>query len=235
MRLYHNDNRISTAVKVKSGSILQVYPVKRQFTTEVEWQQHWEENLKPKFILRFGKAKEAASAPAPAPVAAPAPAPVAAPAPAPAAAPAKPKAPKKASLKDWFVTKSNGFHVNLPAGTYYIGDLCYVLGDDVYDNIFGGTGYSPGIYSEKATRRVFLVGHTAYGDGRYPGSDGNSFAVDAGIIGICSKSLMAKNDGGGHMYTFNYPVRCSIREGRFTFSDGETRILVDTTGDDDAY
>ncbi len=223
MRLYINDNRISTAVKVKSGGLLQVYPVKKQFANEVDWQKHWAELTKPKIILRFGDGTERAVAPAPAP------APVV---PKPTtSAPVQPKA----KLSDWTFIKSNKINTTLPAGEYYIGDLCYVLGDNVYDNIFGGTGYEMGIYTEKATGRTFLVGSTAYGDGEYPGSDGKKFAVDAGIIGICPKSLMAKDDGGGHMYTFREPVRCEFRGGRFFFESGYKHLVVDTSGDDDAY
>jgi hypothetical protein len=216
MRLFINDNRISTAVKVKSGGLLQVYPVKKQFANEVDWQQHWAELTKPKIILRFGDGTERAVAPAP--------------------VVPKPKAVEpKAKLSDWTFTKSNNIRTTLPPGEYYIGDLCYVLGDNVYDNIFGGTGYEMGIYTEKSTGRTFLVGSTAYGDGEYPGSDGNKFAVDAGIIGICPKSLMAKDDGGGHMYTFTQPVNCRFSGGRFFFDSGYKHLVVDTSGDDDAY
>jgi len=93
-----------------------------------------------------------------------------------------------------------------------------------------------GIYSEKSTGRTFLVNSTAWGDGEYPGSDGKKFAVDAGIIGICPESLMAKDDGGGHMYTFKTPVDCDFRGGRFRFFwDSGSFLVIDTTGDDDAY
>jgi hypothetical protein len=245
MRLFVNDNRVSTAVKVRSGSILQVYPTKRQFASDVEWKQFWEQELKPKIILRFSEEKTltaaSASAPAPALTAADTdPAAiralyVEAAARAAAGAPPRAKA-KRASLKNWNFTPTNSFSKTLPAGTYYIGDLCYALSDDVYDNVFGDAGYESGIYAEKDSDRVFLVNGTAYGDGEYPGSDGNRFAVDAGIIGICSQSLMEKSGDGGHVYTFTSPVHCTFkRDGRFFFSDQRTRLVVDTTGDDDAY
>lgn len=214
IRIYHNDNRISTAVRMHTG-LLQVYPTKRQFTSDVEWKQFWENELKPKLIMRFGDSE---SKPAPTP--APAPVPV---------APVEPRA----KLSEWNFTKTSNIKAELPRGRYYIGDLCYVLGDNIYDNIFGGTGYESGIYEEKNSDRVFLVNSTAYGDGEYPGSDGNKFAVDAGIIGICSEDLMAKDDGGGHMYTFRRPVECRLRGGKFTFTDGSTYVSINTQGDDD--
>jgi hypothetical protein len=233
MRLFVNDNRISTAVKTNSG-LLQVYPEKKQFTDEVQWQGYWDTQLKPKIILRFGESEKpvaAASVPAVRVAAAPEPVPVS-----PPVARKKAKAPKKARMQDWNVVHANDVRTTLPPGEYYIGDLCYVLGDDIYDTIFGGNGYSDGVYEEKGTGRVFAVAGTAYGDGAYPGSDGNLFGVDAGIIGICSKSLMAKNDGGGHMYTFPTPFSCRFSRGRFRFASGTPQSLViDTTGDDDAY
>ncbi len=239
IRIFHNDNRISTAVPTKSG-ILQVYPTKRQFASDVEWKQFWENELKPKLVMRFGESEtKAVPVPAPAPVAAPRPSRSK------KTIPASemifntlaklPPAPLKAKLSDWNVTKATKINTSLPAGTYYIGDLCYVLGDNIYDNIFGGTGYEMGIYTENSTGRTFVVNSTAWGDGEYPASDGKKFAVDAGIIGICPASLMAKDDGGGHMYTFDAPVRCKFSGGRFFFSWGYNSLVIDTTGDDDAY
>jgi hypothetical protein len=234
VRIFVNNNRISTAVRLKTGSILQVYPAKRNFASEEEWQKHWEVNLRPKLVLRWSDS-DSDDSPAPPP---------------PAPAPPAPRrlgtdksnlgeAPKKAKLSDWNFTQKDKIVKSLPPGEYYIGDLCYVLGDNIYDNIFGGTGYESGIYEEKGTGRVFLVNSTAYGDGLYVGSDGKEFAVDAGIIGICSKSLMAKDDGGGHVYTFRHPVGCRLHGGKFTFTDGSFYIDINTDGwdenDEDNY
>lgn len=204
MRLFINDNRISTAVKTKSGVLLQVYPAKTTFVDEVAWQKHWEEATKPKIVLRMSYTEDKEAA-----------------APAPKRSGTDKSnvgpAPKKVSLKDWTVKNQRNFTFTVPAGTYYIGDLCYALGDDVYDNIFGGTGYEPGIYEEKGSSRVFLVSRTAWGDGEYKGSDGNKFGVDAAIIGICSQNLMEKSGRGGHVYTFESPVTCRFVCGRFDF------------------
>jgi hypothetical protein len=228
LRLFLDDKRVSTAVLVRSGHLLQVYPEKKVFSTEAEWTQHWEEAMKPKFTLRRGD-------PEPAPVAAPVPTPA-------AVRPSRSKkyvpaseaiftilahqaAQKKPDVKDWNINKINHFTFSLPAGRYYIGDLCYALGDDIYDNIFGGTGYSSGIYEEKDTGRVFLVANTAWGDGEFEGSDGKHFAVDAGIIGICCASLVKKSGEGGHMYTFDTPVKCNFRQGMFSFFYGWHQVL----------
>ena len=206
MRLFINDNRISTAVKTKSGSLLQVYPRKKQFADEVEWQNHWAEATKPKIILRFGDEEEKKSAPAPVPA-----------------------APKTSPLDDWTVNTQSNFSFTLPAGTYYIGDLCYALSDDVYHNIFGGMGYSDGIYQHKSTGHTFALAPTAWGDGAFKGSDGKVFGVDAGMIGICSVALKEKSGYGGHVYTFETPVKCHFKVGRFSFFWGHYNSLdIDT-------
>ena len=252
LRLYINDTRISTAVPTKSGEILQVYPVKTTFTNEVAWRQHWDEATKPKIVLKIGevasklvsaavaRAERAAVPPARGPL------PLRSKESIPASLASAPVA-AKANLEDWLIEPRNSFVLPIHAGTYYIGDLCYVLGTDVYDTIFGSTGYQSGIYVEKTSapneylgqsigkNRFFAVAGTAFGDGMYPASDGKEFAVDAGIIGICSQSLMAKNDGGGHVYTFDEPAICRFEHGRFFFNWGYDSLVIDTTGDDDAY
>lgn len=232
LRLFLNNNRISTAVKTKTGSLLQVYPEKKSFTGEADWQAYWDLQMKPKIILRIGSPEDKeeekkdfvpASAPVPAPrvtrskktypasevifnTLAQLP---------PAVEQKQPE--KKVSLSDWDVMKKENFSFELPAGTYYIGDLCYALSDDVYDKIFGGTGYSAGIYKERSTGHTFALAHTAWGDGEFEGSDGKKFAVDAGIIGICSIALKKKSGNGGHVYTFGSPVKCHFKMGWFTF------------------
>lgn len=73
----------------------------------------------------------------------------------------------------------------LPAGTYYVGDLCYVLDcedDDVWaeicENHFSG-------YEEAALKdgRRFAIFPTLHGDGMYPTDTGKECGVDSGTIG----------------------------------------------------
>ncbi len=263
VRLFSNDNRISTAVKYSSGKVYQVYPTKMTFPSEHLWQASWESSVHPQMSLRWGKYNkgrlmvngERISTGAVTadnrvfqvyptkhmfdsvdawhqhwinqmkPVLT-----------VKAAEPVKKAKAKKAKLSDWTVIERNSFKTTLDADDYYIGDLCYVFSNDMYDGIFGATSYSSGIYKENNTDRVFAVASTAYGDGEYDGSDGNKFAVDAGIIGICSKDLMAKDDGGGHMYEFNHPVICRFRGGHFSFESQYKYLSINTSGyDSDDY
>lgn len=144
------------------------------------------------------------------------------------------KAVEVVNQEDW--TFSSDLTFTVPPGTYYIGDLCYVLSDKVYDTIFGDLGgYDSGLYQKKGSSDFFLVDGTAFGDGLYKSSDMKEFAVDAGILGIAPMSLVAKKNGGGHFYTFNEPVKCKFGGGRFFFTSGHNDIIIDTTGDDDGY
>jgi hypothetical protein len=123
--------------------------------------------------------------------------------------------------------------VTLPPGEYYIGDLCYALDDTIYENVFGSNDYESGLYTQTSTNRSFFVDNTAYGDGAYEGSDGKEYCVDAGIIGICNKSLMCQDGGGGHIHKFSDPVKCDFYRGVFTFNSGKKFLRINTAGEED--
>jgi hypothetical protein len=73
----------------------------------------------------------------------------------------------------------------MPAGKYYVGDLCYVMHDcweEVCDIIINGHKVFDGEFQLKDGRR-FAIYSTEYGDGLYPSNIGVNFSVDAGSIG----------------------------------------------------
>ena len=116
----------------------------------------------------------------------------------------------------------------LPAGRYYIGDLCYALKDTIYHGVFGENGYKSGHY--KIVAGEFLVDRTAYGDGSYTGSNDFAYGVDAGIIGIASMSVCNSEEHvyGGTLHTFTEPVECVFRSGLFTFKSASWYLEIDT-------
>lgn len=135
-------------------------------------------------------------------------------------------------MDNWSFKKIDTTKVySLPAGYYYIGDICYVLDDDIYDNVFGGTGYKSGLYTSALGQ--FLVNGTYAGDGSYPGTDGFSYAVDAGVIGIVSKSLIATDSNLGKVYNFPTGVNVTMGDGLFTFESKETSFEINTRDDAD--
>lgn len=76
-------------------------------------------------------------------------------------------------------------------GRYFIGDICYALPDEIYDEIWGDKyKYQDGCYLEYG----FATHGTAYGDGCYAGTDGVDYCVDAGNIGIVNITSQQRYD-----------------------------------------
>jgi len=74
----------------------------------------------------------------------------------------------------------------MKAGTYYIGDLCYVMTDSEWDEFcdltIKGEKCLDGEFTFKDGRSFATYG-TLYGDGGYHSNIGTSHSVDAGLIG----------------------------------------------------
>ena len=73
----------------------------------------------------------------------------------------------------------------MKAGTYYIGDLCYVMHpewDEFCSLTINGNNVLDGEFNLKDGRR-FATFTTKYGDGTYLDEQGNEYPVDAGLIG----------------------------------------------------
>jgi hypothetical protein len=75
--------------------------------------------------------------------------------------------------------------MTMPAGKYYIGDLCYVMHPEWNEFCaltIKGHECLDGEFTLKDGRRFATFG-TAYGDGTYRSNIGTSHSVDAGLIG----------------------------------------------------
>lgn len=88
--------------------------------------------------------------------------------------------------------------MTMPAGKYYVGDLCYVIGDDsVWSEVCEltmpwnpetkETDYTDGEFTLKDGRRIVIYS-TKFGDGVYNSNIGTEHSVDAGIIGAMLES-----------------------------------------------
>lgn len=76
---------------------------------------------------------------------------------------------------------------------FYIGDVCYVLNRDYYDEDWGKKHkYRDGCYTNE-NGIGYIVASTKYGDGWWPGSDNHAYPVDAGVIGIVSAEIADPN------------------------------------------
>ena len=107
---------------------------------------------------------------------------------------------------------------------FYVGDICYALSNKNYHEEWGKKhGYEKGIYEIDGHK--FAVGNTACGDGEYEGTDGYSYSVDAGVIGIMPMELCEKND----TETLNQLGRyVKAKRAEFKAEDGMFHIRFDT-------
>jgi hypothetical protein len=136
--------------------------------------------------------------------------------------------------------------ITMPAGTYWIGDLCYAMDsrwNEVCGLIITGNEVEDGVFT-LADGVVFAQHGTAYGDGAYRGTDGFDYGVDAGLIGMILDADILEEDKnisyktGGRLTTFENEVTFEYEDGTFTFSDGRTELVIRTGADqeeDDDY
>lgn len=130
---------------------------------------------------------------------------------------------------------------------FYIGDPCYVLKDEIYDNVWGGANYADGVHTDPETGLQFAVVSTVIGDGCYSarflesapmGARNNyyAFPVDAGAIAIipvelCDVEKLAEAliEGDEYGYVFNYDGEVSISRDGNTWND-DIFIFVNWAG-----
>lgn len=126
----------------------------------------------------------------------------------------------------------------LPAGKYYVGDLCYVMHaewDEVCGKFFEGRtdmGCNQGEFTLKDGTR-FVSYNTKWGDGTYKDNSGRSYSVDAGLLGIVAlKDIDLSNPendcSGGTIVEFKQPFNCEGEDGFMRFGN----IMIDTDSQD---
>lgn len=120
----------------------------------------------------------------------------------------------------------------LPHGTYYVGDLCYVLKDswnEVCDLVIAGHNCLDGEF-KLPDGRLFAMYSTAYGDGCYNDEDGFEYCVDAGSIGCvriedCDVSLeKIQEEHLGHVHTFEHMFHTYAANGKIHIHN----VVIDT-------
>jgi len=131
----------------------------------------------------------------------------------------------------------------MPAGTYYIGDLCYVM-HDVWDEFCDLTITKDHVCVQDGEMTLhgkrFATYSTMYGDGVYHDKQGKEYGVDAGLIGCihvdCISVEEHKNLDLGHVHKFDRPFRTGrSMDGTIYFGDVEIHTgdcAFDTDTDD---
>lgn len=123
----------------------------------------------------------------------------------------------------------------MPAGRYYVGDLCYVMHDvwdEVCDLMFPNSYNGNGEYGKFKLKdgREFAVYSTMYGDGTYRDGSGREYWVDAGVIGcILESDIRDPNpSNGGNYIDFSEEFETGEDGGMIWFGD----VFIDTVGPD---
>ena len=126
----------------------------------------------------------------------------------------------------------------LPAGTFWIGDLCYCMSDAEWDEVcaltIDGNNVNEGKFTLKDGRQ-FVMFSAAYGDGEYFDDFNRSYGVDSGSIGCILASDISgtkKDAEGGHIITFESDFVARNDDGVIQFG----HVAIDTSGsheDDD--
>lgn len=128
--------------------------------------------------------------------------------------------------------------ITLPAGTYYIGDLCYVITDDNWISLIKQLNVIKGdVTIPKPVVDMYNIWlhNTLNGDGLFQDESNNQYPVDSGTIGIVSSinfssstidRVLDLNLGTIHMFTKQ--VKCSYTNGVFMFTDDVKTVIINT-------
>ncbi len=128
--------------------------------------------------------------------------------------------------------------MTMPAGRYYIGDLCYVMHpewDEFCSLTIKGEQCLDGEFVLKDGRRFASFG-TAYGDGIYRSNIGTSHSVDAGLIGCIRVEDIrdhtydpSRIEELGAVVEFDQPFEVSEDQGLIVFG----HVLIETADDEE--
>ena len=118
--------------------------------------------------------------------------------------------------------------VVVPKGSYAIGDPCYAVPNDDWSDLLDSCTYfeSPIGYVVKDGVQKFpvLAFGTKWGDGCYRGTDGKTYPVDAGLIGLVPVEII-KDFADCELITFEKDTIC-VNDGSGKLKFGH--ITIDT-------
>ena len=128
------------------------------------------------------------------------------------------------------VASSLGWSVSVPAGTYFLGDPCYAVPSEMWDDLLASCDFFKLPVGTVRRTQVLAFG-TRWGDGTYTDGEGNSYPVDAGLIGLTPIALASARldswglSSMGRIVTFVSATRCtSDNAGLLVFG----RICINT-------
>lgn len=125
--------------------------------------------------------------------------------------------------------------VTMPAGTYFVGDPCYAVPDEDWNDLLDSNdvfeGSPVGTLPNGNNVTAF---HTAFGDGVYYDQYGNSYPVDAGLLGVVPLSGSQDTSsfevlGAIRTFTAPFQIRSSYHGALIEIGD----IAINTEGSDE--
>lgn len=132
--------------------------------------------------------------------------------------------------------------VEVPAGTYWLGDPCYTVPDADWMPLLRSCGVfgasddpadgTPGPVGTVRGHEVLAFG-TAFGDGEYPDQYGHRYPVDAGLIGLVPVALNPDGAPGVRKITFDAPTVCRTEDDGATLTFGPVVIHTGDEEDED--
>jgi hypothetical protein len=135
----------------------------------------------------------------------------------------------------------------MPAGRYYVGDLCYVMDDKEWDQFCSitikGNQCLDGEFQMPDGRKFATYG-TAWGDGCYRDQFGNEYCVDAGLIGCirvedirAEKYDSIESLGAIHEFQTDFVTGGGRGQPKWsgTIQFGRVAIETDPSDEDDYY
>jgi hypothetical protein len=129
--------------------------------------------------------------------------------------------------------------VVVPAGKYVLGDPCYAVPDENWDELLESCNYfeNPVGYirlDDLHMNKTFILAFpTRWGDGYYLGSNGMNYPVDAGLIGLVPVDIAKDLESHyQNIVTFTKDTVCSYNgSGRLVF--GGISIETDPEEEED--
>ena len=143
----------------------------------------------------------------------------------------------------------------LEAGKYYVGDLCYILGDkNGYDwsSLLTKTGFlglhkpgtqecldedeNTGYFTTDSGAKFFSSG-TSHGDGVYYDQQGREYGVDAGLIGCFPLKSLPEDPqmDGGNVVEFSKSFSCTTCDERGVITIGHLEIPTSGEVEEDTW
>lgn len=128
------------------------------------------------------------------------------------------------------VVASQVQQVIVPAGKYWLCDPCYAVPENLWMDLLNSCDFFNGpvgnVTDSRGGVHDVLAFGTAYGDGCYVDQHGNTYPVDAGLIGLVPVEL-GEPGALGTLVEFTRDTMCTNEGGKMQFGGYKINTLND--------